>query len=107
MKIALEDKKAIVAGGSRGIGRAIADAFAQAGADVAICARDANGLTIAESELRQHGGVVFGMACDLGDPTAAANFVTDAGFALGGIDILVNNASGFGVSDDENGWSAS
>jgi 3-oxoacyl-[acyl-carrier protein] reductase len=107
MKIALEGKKAIVAGGSRGIGRAIADAFAQAGANVAICARDTNGLKTAEAELRRHGGVVFGMPCDLGDPPAAPRFVKDAGSALGGIHILVNNASGFGLSDDDDGWSAS
>src|SRR5262245_43113201 len=97
MKIALEGKNAIVAGGSRGIGRAIADAFAQAGANVAVCARDTNGLKTAEAELRRHGGVVFGIACDLGDPTAVGHFVKDAGTALGGINILVNNASGLAL----------
>ena len=51
MKIALEGKKAIVAGGSRGIGRAIADAFAQASANVAICARDTNGPLTASSTM--------------------------------------------------------
>jgi 3-oxoacyl-[acyl-carrier protein] reductase len=104
MKLTLTGKKAIVGGGSRGIGRAIADAFAEAGGDVAICARSEHGLRVAEAELRQHGGLAFGVLCDLGDPLAPTQFVERAASALGGIDILVNNVSGLGLGDDENGW---
>jgi len=50
---------------------------------------------------------VFGMACDLSDGAAVARYINEAAKALGGIDILVNNASGFGMKDDESGWLAS
>ena len=106
MQISFKGKRVIVAGGSRGIGRSIALAFAADGADVAICARGAEGLKTAEAELKEHGGAVFGMACDLADATAVMRFVTAAASALGGIDTLVNNASGMGVNDDEAGWLA-
>jgi 3-oxoacyl-[acyl-carrier protein] reductase len=107
MQISFRGKKVVVAGGSRGIGRSIALAFAAEGADVAICARSAQGLEAAQVELKRHGGTVFSMACDLGEASAAASFVTAAARALDGIDILINNASGIGVKDDESGWLAS
>ena len=75
-----------------------------AGADVAICARGSEGVRAVEAELRQHGTKVFGMACDLGDEFQVTGFVNDAAKALGGIDVLVNNASGMGMKDDESGW---
>ena len=106
MQISFKGKRAVVAGGSRGIGRSIALAFAADGADVAICARGAEGVKAAEAEIKRHGGKAFGMACDLGDGAAVARYVAEAANALGGIDILVNNASGFGMKDDESGWLA-
>jgi len=107
MQISFKGKKVVVAGGSRGIGRSIAKAFAEGGADVAICARGAEGLKAAEADLKRHGGKVYSATCDLGDGPAVTRFVTDAGNALGGIDILINNASGFGMKDDEAGWASS
>lgn len=107
MQIIFKGRKVLVAGGSRGIGRSIALAFASEGADVAICARSAQGIEAAEAELKRHGGMVFSMPCDLGEVSAAANFVTGAASALGGVDILINNASGMGMKDDESGWAAS
>src|SRR6185295_20392467 len=107
MQISFKGKKVVVAGGSRGIGRSIALAFAAEGADLAICARGAQGLAAAEVELKRHGSMVFSMPCDLGEASAAASFVTEAASALDGIDILINNASGAGVKDDESGWLAS
>ena len=107
MQISFKGKKAVVAGGSRGIGRAIALAFAADGADVAICARGADGVKAAEAELKRYGGRAFGMACDLSDGAAVTRYINEAANALGGIDILVNNASGFGMKDDESGWLAS
>ena len=104
MQISFKGKKVVVAGGSRGIGRSIALAFAADGADVAICARGAEGVKATETELRQHGGRGYGTACDLADGAAVTRFVNDAATALGGIDVLVNNASGFGMKDDEQGW---
>lgn len=107
MQLDLKGRNAIVAGGSRGIGRSIALTFAQAGANVSICARGDTALRATEAELRQFGHAVHAVTCDLGDGPAVANYVTAAAQALGGIDVLVNNASGFGSSDDEAGWAVS
>src|SRR5262245_48412060 len=104
MQISFQGKKVAVAGGSRGIGRSIALAFAAEGAAVAICARNAQGVEAVEGELKRHGGKVFGLPCDLSEPSAPASFVTAAANALDGINILVNNASGMGMKDDESGW---
>lgn len=100
-------QRVLVAGGSRGIGRAIALQFAAAGADVGICARGPQALAATHADLARHGHPVHSMACDLADAEAIAAWVPAAAQALGGIDILVNNASGFGMTDDEDGWAAS
>ena len=106
MPFHFENKRVVVAGGSRGIGRAIALGFAAAGADVSICARGAAALEATRAELAATGRRVHTAVCDLADGPAVTRYVTDAGEALGGIDVLVNNASGFGMGDDEAGWSA-
>ena len=107
MRLDLNGRNALIAGGSRGIGRSIALAFAQAGANVSICARGESALRATESELRCCGHAVHAATCDLGAASAVTEYVTAAAHALGGIDVLVNNASGFGTSDDEAGWAAS
>jgi 3-oxoacyl-[acyl-carrier protein] reductase len=106
MELSFRGKRILVAGGSRGIGRSIALGFAANGADVAICARGAESLRATEVDLKQHGTKVFGFACDLGAEPAVTRMVNEAGTALGGIDVLVNNASGLGLKDDESGWLA-
>jgi 3-oxoacyl-[acyl-carrier protein] reductase len=107
MQLDLTGRNALIAGGSRGIGRSIALAFARAGANVSICARGESALRTTESELRHMGHAVHAMPCDLANAAAVAGYVAAAAQALGGIDVLVNNASGFGSSDDEAGWAAS
>jgi 3-oxoacyl-[acyl-carrier protein] reductase len=104
MQIGLKGKRAVVTGGSRGIGRSIALAFAQAGASVSICARGQAALEKTSAEIAARGATVHAGTCDLADKAAIAAYVAAAAEALGGIDILVNNASGFGASDDEAGW---
>jgi 3-oxoacyl-[acyl-carrier protein] reductase len=99
-------KRVLVAGGSRGIGRAIAMQFAAAGADVAMCARGAATLEEARADIARHGHRVHAMTCDLAEAASIAAWVPAAAEALGGIDVLVNNASGFGLGDDEEGWAA-
>jgi 3-oxoacyl-[acyl-carrier protein] reductase len=100
-------KRVVVCGGSRGIGRSIALGFAQSGAAVSICARGAEALAATRGELEKFGGTAHAAPCDLADGAAIARYLNEAASALGGIDVLVNNASGFGVSDDEAGWAAS
>ncbi len=107
MQLTLNGKRALVTGASRGIGLAIARAFALAGADVAICARDPGPLTLAEASLRSTGRKVSTRVCDVSKAEAVTDWVAQAQSDLGGVDILVNNASGFGRSDDEAGWATS
>jgi 3-oxoacyl-[acyl-carrier protein] reductase len=99
-------KRVVVAGGSRGIGRSIALSFAAAGAAVSVCARNPDGLKSVESELRLYDHPVHTASCDLADSEAINAYIAAAGDALGGIDILINNASGFGGADSEAGWEA-
>ena len=104
MKLGLEDKAIVVTGASRGIGRAIALGFASEGAHVAICARGEETLRGTEDELRRQAGKVFAQSCDVSDAAALDGFLEAAHAALGGVDVLVNNASGFGMGNDEAGW---
>jgi 3-oxoacyl-[acyl-carrier protein] reductase len=106
-RIDLTGRRVLVAGGSRGIGHAAALAFAAAGASVSICARNAAALAAARDRLKGFGHTVHAAACDLADEASIARWVDEAAGALGGIDVLVNNASGFGIGDTEEGWQAS
>ncbi len=107
MNIDLAGLRAVVTGGSRGIGRAIALGLAEAGAGVSICARGATALAAARDDIARHGRAAHAAPCDLGDAAALERYIGEAAAALGGIDILINNASGFGTSDDEAGWATS
>ncbi len=108
MDLGLRGKGAVVTGGSRGIGRAIALGLASEGVDVAICARGAEGLRQAERELLGLGVKVRAAVCDVGDAVELDAFLESARAALGRLDILVNNASALAVgNDDEGAWSRS
>ncbi|HEV2673583.1 MAG TPA: SDR family NAD(P)-dependent oxidoreductase [Aliidongia sp.] len=100
-------KRVVVAGGSKGIGRSIALGFAAAGAKVSICARGEAALAKAREELSAFGTAAHAASCDLGVEAQVKAYIAEAAEALGGIDVLINNASGFGQSDDEAGWAAS
>ena len=101
-------RRVVVMGGSRGIGRSAALAFARAGASVAICARGAEALEATRLEVEAAGApVAFAAPVDLARAEDIARFIPAAADALGGINVLVNNASGFASADDEAGWAAS
>ena len=108
MDLGLKGRRVVVAGASRGIGKAIALAFAAEGCAVSICARGAGALEAARAEIAALGGVVHAATCDLSDNAAIASYIPAAAAAMGGgIDILVNNATGGGGTDDEPSWEAS
>ncbi len=100
MKLHLEGRNCIVLGGSRGIGRAIALGFAPEGANVAICARSEEPLRATEAALLELGVRAYADMCDVADPAALAAFLNAARRALGGVDVLVHNASAFAVGAD-------
>ena len=104
MELGLAGKRAIVLGGSRGIGFFVAKLLRAEGASVALCARDAAGVNSAVAQL---GGDTFGQSVDLVDAQATRAFVQQAVDQLGGLDVLIHNASGFGVSNTEEDWERS
>jgi NAD(P)-dependent dehydrogenase (short-subunit alcohol dehydrogenase family) len=93
MDLELNGKRAIVTGGSRGIGLAIAHRLAAEGADVAIVARDEQGLRQAATDIERHGRRVLPMPGDTTDDAAVRRLVDEVAGELGGVDILVNAAA--------------
>ena len=89
----LDGKVALVTGGSRGIGRAIAAAYARAGARVYICGRNQDDVGTAVRELQASGGEVDGETADVGSVEEVKRVVRGAARRFGTIDVLVNNAS--------------
>jgi NAD(P)-dependent dehydrogenase (short-subunit alcohol dehydrogenase family) len=107
--IEMDGKKVLVTGAARGIGFGIAEAFAEAGASIAICDRDEDGLAKSAADLRERYPRVICLdrVADVSDPDQVAGLVEAMDQQLDGIDILINNA-GFGgmrrfweMSDDE------
>ncbi len=92
----LAGKRAVVTGATRGIGRSIAFALAQAGADVAVCARSSSELTELAAHIHQMGRRAHAVPCDVTDPEQVRAMAASALDALGGIDVLVNNAGNAG-----------
>ena len=106
MDLGLKGKGVVVTGASSGIGRAIALEFAHEGANLAICARGREALEKTRSELEAKGVEAYAQVCDVSDIAALNKFLESAKRNLRQIDVLVNNAPGWGVSDDETGWAA-
>jgi len=94
MSFDLTGRKALVTGASRGIGRGIAEAYAAAGADVALLARDEATLREVAGVVESYGRKAFVLPCDVLDPESVRTQVAAAVEGLGGLDVLVNNAGG-------------
>ena len=90
----LDGKRMFITGGSRGFGRVIALAAAEAGADIVLNARDADALDRTADEVRQRGRKVWTIAADIADPAACEETCCKVLSEPGGIDILVNNVGG-------------
>jgi 3-oxoacyl-[acyl-carrier protein] reductase len=114
MDLGLAGRRAIVTGGSKGLGKAIAAELMAEGASVVICSRHAAELDETAAELTKNAadgaGTVSALGCDVTDPDQVISFTGDATAVLGGLDILVNNAGGarpgqFGTLTDDD-WHA-
>jgi 3-oxoacyl-[acyl-carrier protein] reductase len=101
LDLGLKDKVAVVTGGSRGIGRAIALALAGEGCHLAICARGEDALRRTEAEIRERGARVFAAPVDLTREGVIDSFIDEAASRLGRLDILVNNAGGTGQGETD------
>jgi 3-oxoacyl-[acyl-carrier protein] reductase len=104
MDLHLKGKNAVILGGTRGIGRAIADTLAAEGVNVAICARNPDQVKSAVAALKDKGVKATGAAVDIMDGEALKAWVTKAGTELGGLDILVSNAGAMAQGGDPASW---
>ena len=107
MDLGLKGKKAVVTGGSKGIGRAIAEGFAAEGADVSICARNAQDVAATAASLKAKGIKAFGHTLDVADGPALKTWIEATAGELGGIDALVCNVSALAVGDTAESWEKS
>ena len=105
MDLGLSGKRVLVTAASRGIGLSVAEAFADEGCSLAICARGESGLESARKDLEKRGAKVFAQAFDVADGEALKAFVAAAVQDLGGLDCFISNASA-GGGPGEKAWQA-
>jgi NAD(P)-dependent dehydrogenase (short-subunit alcohol dehydrogenase family) len=106
MDLDLAGTRVLVTGGTRGIGRAVTEAFLDEGARVAFCARDAEEVRSTQDELVGRGTVV-GTVLDVGSAEALAGWVNRSAEEFGGLDVVVANVSALAIPDTEENWQLS
>ena len=107
MDLGLKGLNVLITGGTKGIGRRAADIFAEEGANVSVCARNADDVKNAVAALKGKGVAAFGQAIDVGDKAALEGWVHDSAKALGSVDIVVANVSALAAAEDtEESWRA-
>ena len=104
MDFQLKGKNCVILGGTRGIGRAIADTLADEGANVAICARNGDQVATAVSELKAKGVSATGGSVDVTNGEQLKAWINSAAETLGGIDILISNAGAMAQGNDPDSW---
>ena len=104
MDLNLNGKTAVIAGATRGIGRAIAELLAAEGCNVSICARDAEAVDGVVADLKASGANAMGQVADATDRAAQEAWVNATAQAFGNIDIFIANVSALNQGTDEDAW---
>ncbi len=104
MDLGLKRRNAVVLGGTRGIGRAIADTLASEGAGVAVCARNADQVASTVADLKALGVPATGAAIDITDASALTSWIGSVAAELGSIDMLFSNAGAMAQGGDAASW---
>jgi 3-oxoacyl-[acyl-carrier protein] reductase len=104
MDLHLKGKNAIILGGTRGIGRSIADTLAAEGTNVAVCARNAEQVAAAVADLKALGVNAVGASVNVKDGDALKAWIDETATAMGGLDILISNAGAMAQGNDPESW---